>query len=292
MSLPILQLSHLYHYLKYLNSGLKRPNVKLDTGVLITSIDVDVGSKKLAIMNGGKNDAYVNDRLTEYQVATIEELAIPLFVDLFEKLNLPVTFAIRGQLLEVGKDVLIPLLQTSVKHEIGSHGYSHRSFTYLSRDAAEIELRMASSLMNRCGLSPKSFIFPRNKIAHLDMLSQYGYKCYRGKAGFHHDGMYIRKHDQIYDVHPSLCLGKGITPFFPMKMLDICISKKLPMHVWLHLWSFGSERSSIEKSIRKVLFPFFDYARRKVEKGELSFETMSSAVMRLEAIPGQDFKYS
>lgn len=64
------------------------------------------------------------------------------FVDFFNDLKIPVTFALRGQLLEVNTSIVDLLLESPIQHEIGSHGYYHRDFTKLSHSEAEYELRI------------------------------------------------------------------------------------------------------------------------------------------------------
>ena len=95
--------------------------------------------------------------------------------------------------------------------------------------------------------------------------------------------MYIRKHDQIYDIHPSLCLDQWSNEVFMRKILDICIRKRLSLHVWFHLWNFGQKQGVIQKSIDGIFLPFLKYARKKVDEGELSFETIVSSINGLTA---------
>ena len=55
--------------------------MQLEKSMLIISIDVDVGSRQLGIINGGKNDANVNNCFSEYRVGELEETAFPSFVE-------------------------------------------------------------------------------------------------------------------------------------------------------------------------------------------------------------------
>ena len=272
-------LSQLCHFLAY---SIKEPKMQLENGMLIVSIDVDVGSRELGVINRGKNDANVHNHFTEYRVGEIEELALPLFVEVFNDFEIPVTFAIRGQLTEVNGSVLELLVKSSVKHDIGAHGYYHKKFTDLSCNEAEREMNMISAGMKKYGVVPRSFVFPKNSVAHLDLLEKYGYKCYRSYGGFIDDCMYIEKQGQVYDIHPSLYLGQSIGSIFLKQILDIAISKKLPFHVWFHLWNLGEKREPIQRSISKVFFPLLKYAKKKERSGVLTFETMLSAAEKFE----------
>jgi hypothetical protein len=274
-----MQISQLWHYLRYSTLGLKRksPN-QFRKGMLITSIDLDVGSRKIGEINCGKNDLNVNDRISEYQIGVIEETAIPMFMRLFDQFQMPVTIAVRGQLFELGAPALAPLLESTVKHDIGVHGYSHKSFPDMTYEEAENELKSTASLMKSFRLVPKSFVYPRNKVAHLALLSKHGYECYRDRGDLRHDGMYIRKQGQIYDIHPSLYVNQWSSKTFMKKNLDVCINEKLPLHMWFHFWRFGQKAEEIEKSIQNIFLPFLQYAKRKVDAQELTFETMLSSI--------------
>lgn len=271
--------SGLYHFF---NFRLRKQKTELENGMLIISVDVDVGSRELGVINGGKNDANVNKHFTEYSIGKIEEGAIPLFVDLLSDFELPVTFAIRGQLTEINDSSLRVLLKSSVKHDIGAHGYYHKEFQNLSRLEAENELNLISVGMNKFGVTPKSFCFPRNSVAHLDLLAKYGYKCYRSNGNFMNDCMYIEKGSSLFDVHPTLYLGQPRSPIMLEKILDVSITKRAPFHLWFHLWNLGDTEETMQKTIEKVLFPLFMHAKKKEREGVLTFETMLSATQKIE----------
>jgi len=273
--------SQLYHFLAY---PLKKPKMQLEKGMFIISIDVDVGSRELGVINKGKNDENVSRHIGEYRVGKIDEVAFPLFLSTFDDFEIPVTFAIRGQLTEVNDSILGLLLKSTVEHDIGAHGYYHRKFTNLSRIEAKNELNMISEGMKKFGIVPRSFVFPRGGVAHLDLLERYGYKCYRGVGDFMNDCMYIERHNRLYNIHPSLYFSESISSIFPRKIIDVAVAKRLPFHIWFHLWNFGATRESISRSIKRLFFPLFDYAKKREKEGELTFETMLSAAEKVHKI--------
>ena len=275
------QISQLYHYLAYLARNSK---MQLKQGMLIISIDIDAGNKELGIMNGGKNDRNVNKTMSEYLVGEIEELAFPLFLELFNTQDIPVTFAVRGQIVESNTSMLELILDSSVKHDIGAHGYYHRNFTNLSNDEAIKELRLISTGMRNFGIMPKSFVFPVNGVAYLNLLEQYGYKCYRSQGNFEKDCMLIERRGQLYNIHPSMFIDNNFNPVFIKEFLDISIRRRLPFHIWFHLWDFGHTKIAIQKSLKQKFHPFLTYAKQKEELGILSIETMLSAATKIEKI--------
>jgi len=137
---------------------------------------------------------------------------------------------------------------------------------------------MISAGMKRFGIIPRSFVFPRNNVAHLDLLGKYGYKCYRD----YRLCTCIEKKGRLYDVHPSLFIGQSRSPKFLERFIDLCIAKKVPFHVWFHPWNFGKSKESIRRNINELLFPVLKYAQQKVKTGELTFETMLSAAEKVE----------
>jgi hypothetical protein len=140
---------------------------------------------------------------------------------------------------------------------------------------------MISQGMERFGITPRTFVFPANCIAHLDLLEKYGYSCYRGYGNFIADTMCIEKQGELYNIHPSLYVDKYTKPIFLRKILDISTAAKLPFHLWFHLWNFG-EGKDIQRSIEDIFLPLLDYAKKKEENGMLTFETMLSAAERVE----------
>jgi hypothetical protein len=272
-------ISQLGHFFTY---SIRTPKMSLEKGMLIISTDIDAGSSKLGVVNKGKRDKDVNTHFSEYQIGKIEELSVPLFVETFDDFGIPITFAVRGQLTEVDGQVLEILLASRVKHDIGSHGYYHRKFTQLANNEAEDELRMISAGMKEYGLIPRTFIFPVNCVAHLDLLEKYNYACYRGHGDFVKDCMYIERFGRLYNVHPSIYIDRHTNLPLLKKLLDISIEKRLPFHAWFHFWNFGEDKKSVSKSMKNLFVPFLHYAKEKQENGILTFETMLSATEKVE----------
>jgi peptidoglycan/xylan/chitin deacetylase (PgdA/CDA1 family) len=80
------------------------------------------------------------------------------------------------------KDIVERIILSKVKHEIGYHSFSHVIFSECSRQVAEAEIAKGLEIARKdYGLSLQSFIFPQNKIGHIDILRKYGFKAYRGE---------------------------------------------------------------------------------------------------------------
>jgi len=270
-------------FLHLIDFAVRRPTTMLfEKGALITSIDVDVGSKSIGEMNKGKNDINVHEYLTEERVGEIEENTIPLLIEFFDSLEIPVTFAIRGQLSETKSTMLKLLLESPIKHDIGAHGYSHRTFTSLSTLEAQSELELISFGMKKLNINPKSFVFPKNRVAHLCLLGRFGYVCYRGEGGLGKDEMWIRKQGRLYDIRPGFHLGATRYPLFINRIIDISTKSKAPFHLWFHPRDLYETRGrGTQAKINHVLLPIYEYAKSKEKAGELSFETMYSVTRKI-----------
>jgi hypothetical protein len=269
-------LSLLSHALHYVAFTCRKPVSIFDKGILVISIDVDVGCKEIGVKNRGKNDLNVHKYLTEEKVGEIEESVMPSIIKFFNEMEIPVTFALRGQLTETEGEIIKLLLKSPLKHDIGAHGYYHKAFTTLSWAEANKELEMTSNGMKKFGIKPKSFVFPKNKVAHLPLLEKWGYLCFRKNGSLLEDGMYVKKYGNLYDVHPGLYLGKCNNPTFMKKIVNISVRHKALFHLWFHLWNLGNSLEAINKRITKVLLPFLKYAKEKQKYERLCFETMCS----------------
>jgi hypothetical protein len=259
-----------------------KPATCLRESMVIISIDIDVGSKMLGYINGGKNDAAVNKHLSESVIGQIEETALPLFVGLFEDMGISATFAVRGQLLDRCNGSIDCLIDSSIPHDIGSHGYSHRQFSDLSFEEANDEIEKTTKAIKKLGITPHSFIFPRNAVAHLDVLERYGYKCFRSNGGLRREAMRIEKIGNVYNMVPSMLLNQDMNISIAKRLINIGIAKKGPLHFWFHLWNFGRNERSLKYNVEKKLEPFLQYLEEKRQQGLLSFETMDSAVRKIE----------
>ena len=271
-------------FLHCLSLSCKKSTTKLEHATLIFSIDVDVGSEKLGEKNGERNNQNVNDRLQESVVGRIEEQVFPLLLQAFNDSEVPVTFAIRGQLTEVDNVIFDLLFGSSTKHDIGAHGYYHREFTSLGIYEADKELEMISKQMKELAITPKSFIFPKNKVAHLPLLEKWGYLCFRGRGNLLRDTMSIKKIGKLYNIQPSLYIGDCSNIFFLKRIVNIAIELKTPLHLWFHPWNMGNTPEAARKYLINVLVPFLKYAKKKQKVGILEFETMRSMAEKLSML--------
>jgi hypothetical protein len=140
-----------------------------------------------------------------------ERFAIKRLLDLFHEYEIRATWCVVGQLfhqdhnnhypdfwrgkypefeqlydshhpLLYGPDVIEMLLKDG-RHEIGFHGYTHRPFSskFMGPEDAQWEVEQWLDAAKAWNIEPQSVIFPRNKVAYLNLFKTYNFICYRGE---------------------------------------------------------------------------------------------------------------
>lgn len=76
---------------------------------------------------------------------------------------------------------LIEEIQHFKFHEVSSHSYTHLPFhnEFVTRETVENELRTMDQFMQSKGVSLQSMIYPRNQVAHTNLLPQFDIRGYR-----------------------------------------------------------------------------------------------------------------
>jgi len=82
-----------------------------------------------------------------------------------------------------GTDILDMVHSAPVKHEIATHTFSHIVVDdpACTAEIFRSQLTACAELHQRHGLEFRSIVFPRNRIAHREILAQYGIVAYRGR---------------------------------------------------------------------------------------------------------------
>lgn len=256
--------------------------------------------------------------------------AIESLLNIFERYNIPATWAVVGHLfldhceredgiphkdmprfkkdwyscdpctniheapLYYGRDIIEKILSSLVKHEIGYHSFSHVPFSECSREVAEAEINEGVKLANEFDIIFKSFVFPQDKIGHLDVLKENGFKIYRGrifKRGNKNQRVAIRKINGAVDlitakpVEPRLVDGIWEIPssmlFFArypftstlLPRAKIAIYRAMRankvFHVWLH-----PQNLLYHPSLAKDLDNLLAFVFKKRKEGKIEVMTM------------------
>jgi len=162
-------------------------------------------------------------------------------LELFEKYNIPATWAVVGRLFLDHPKVIENILSSPVKHEVGYHSYSHILFSDCNREIAEIEIQKGIELAKDFGITFRSFVFPENKIGHIDILKKYNFKVYRG---------------------PNLA-GKNVGKILPIRAVNFALSKIVAPPVKF-MWKNGIWEIPSSMMFYDPFFPFTLVLRAKL----------------------------
>ncbi len=254
---------------------------------------------------------------------------IDILLNLFEKHNIPATWAIVGHLfldqckkedgiphkdlprfkhdwysadpctdiqkdpLYYGRDIIEKILSNRIGHEIGYHSFSHVDFSECSREVAEAEIKKSDKLAKEFEITLKSFVFPENKIGHIDVLKEHGFKIYRGKNLGRYDlsqSFLIRKFnggiekvvappaesewmDGIWMIPSSMffCdpqIKFSVLPRAKMGLYRAIRAKKV-FHVFLH-----PHNLLLYPSLKNDLDRFLEIVAKKRDEGRIKVMTM------------------
>lgn len=111
-------------------------------------------------------------------------------------------------------DLLERIRAAETDQEIGLHGYSHLPFDRVDRQTAREELEAAVGAAETVGVEPTSFVFPRNRIAHVDLLAEFDFDAYRGRDA------------RWYEGPPVPEIGRK-----PLRFVDEALSRRPPVVV-------------------------------------------------------------
>jgi hypothetical protein len=98
-----------------------------------------------------------------------------------------------------------------VSHEIATHSYSHIYFGEVGRSEAEVDLSRAATLHRDLGVPFDSIVFPRNQVAHLDVVAQSGVRVFRSVDA----GILKWATDHAPRIRPALNLVDKMVPTPP-----------------------------------------------------------------------------
>lgn len=127
-----------------------------------------------------------------------ERSIVRALVEMFDRHDVSATWAIVGRLLDRAPDrlpdlwfapeVIDTIRAAKVPQDIGSHSYAHVYFTDIPRDELRRDLAQARKVHDAHGLPFTSFVFPKNRVAHTDLLAEAGVQVFRSvDHGWHID---------------------------------------------------------------------------------------------------------
>jgi glycosyltransferase involved in cell wall biosynthesis/peptidoglycan/xylan/chitin deacetylase (PgdA/CDA1 family) len=272
--------------------------------------------------------------------------AVRKLLSLFEQYQIPATWATVGSLLlgqpaEQGRhawlsdvafsdipagdaataprwyaeDILEWLRDHPADQELACHTLTHRFVdpTPAGREAFRVDLQRFRQLFaERYLTQPVSFIYPKARMAHFDVLVDEGFRCIRGPedkwfeylpgtllpAGFRlldarlalrpkvrlpwqtTDGLWVLPSSQFYS--PLMSVGKRVSIDARVRKavrgLRQAARQKRLFHLWTHPFNLGTRSDQLLGGIERIL----QEACRLREAGRLEILTMRDLTMRLD----------
>ena len=212
-----------------------------------------------------------------------------------------------------GRDLVEMIRSASPQHEIACHTFSHLPFDHpaVDEDVARSQLAKCLEVADEAGIELRSFVFPRNRIAHLGVLRQQGFRAYRGCERAWYTGLprplaraaYVAHRalglappvyeelevvDGVVNVAASMFLlpADGPRSLIPgrvrerqaLKGLALAAKREAVFHLWFHPWNVGGSPQMLrwlEKILARVTELRAQGRMRAVTMGTLGSEGLA-----------------
>jgi len=212
-----------------------------------------------------------------------------------------------------GRSLVHKILSCRVPQEIGCHTFSHVILgeSGCSHESAESEILACIELAREMGVVMRSFVFPRNKPGHLDLLSRHGFTCYRGPEPSWFERKWVpetckrilhlatvitascprivwpqRNGDDVWKIPASMLYFPmhGLRRYIPVsrrirraiKGLESAVKQKGIFHLWFHPTNLADNLDTMFTGLRAIL----EHAAVLRANGELQIVPMGSLAPR------------
>jgi hypothetical protein len=180
-------------------------------------------------------------------------------------------------------DLVQSILESSVKHEVGTHSFSHANFTPACADPVLIrrEVEESGRVMERFGISPRSLVYPYNNRVHafLGLLSELSIIAVRQRDQHVRLSYPERTPCGVYKLYESLMLRRA-RHYDYLDKVKIFLSTAAKRHAVFHLWFHPSEPLEIfARELRRIL----EYIDNQRQAGLVWIATMAEIAAYCEA---------
>jgi len=207
-----------------------------------------------------------------------------------------------------GKSLIEKIQNNPVRQEIGSHSFSHIIFgdKGCSSESARSDIAECVKAAEKFGIKLNSFVFPRDRVGHLDILKEFGFTTYRGAIPKWYeqgeDRSVVKRLAHLWDVltaaPPPTVLPEyekngllnipgsmiffpvqGLRRYIPMSLrvkragkgLDEAAREKRIFHLWFHPTNMAFESDQMFAGLRAII----RHAVKLREAGVLEILSMS-----------------
>lgn len=202
-----------------------------------------------------------------------------------------------------GPDLVERIASCPTPQEIASHSFAHviAGDPGCSREAFAADVQEAVDVARARGFELRSFVYPRNSIAHLDVLEDAGFTSFRGPtpspdpAGARalrrlravaekirptarfsperHDGLVNIPHTYLFDPgsRNARLLGTAGWSRLVERRLHHAVRSKSLFHLWFHSHNLAVDLDRSNRAMERL----FRSARRAIDAGRLTNPTMA-----------------
>lgn len=179
-------------------------------------------------------------------------------------------------------DLIKMIINSKVKHEVGTHTFTHIDFSdkKCPPQVAEDEIKASIEAMKPFGIVPKSIVFPGGTYGNIHILKKYGIKIYR--KSMETDMAYPFRDEYGLLVTPSSAafnrIHKNWSPDYYIFRFKKYIDKAIKTGTIAHLWFHPSlDQWTLEKVMPKVM----EYAASRRDEGLLWIGTMNQIAVHI-----------
>lgn len=220
-----------------------------------------------------------------------------------------------------GRQILNRIRSCGTAQEIGCHTFTHVPFTTVSRERAESELAACVAAAHERGLQMRSFVYPRNRVAHQDLLPKYGFGVYRSPEPVWHQTAARRNWihrignitDALFMTPPPVVVPKqerdgllavpgsmlwtpshGARRFVPVELrvrrafkgLERAASERKIFHLWFHATDMVVRQDAMFGGLERVL----KQAARMRDKDRIEIMPLGAILDRSAPPPSAEFR--
>lgn len=199
---------------------------------------------------------------------------------LSEAHGIPLTWAICGKTAEEDQSAYESILASSVRQEIGVHTYSHIYADETNEEEYERDIERCIQVLG-VSTRPTSFVFPKNREGHFELLRRLGFKSYRGARRVIGGPV---ENSGLWNIRPVYYVDQKSLQAAELikKFVDVCVARSAVFHLWTHPWSLSID-GNVDRMTSKVMEPVFFHLEETRKSGLLSVTTMGGLSEFLEA---------
>lgn len=219
--------------------------------LLSLDLELGVGPRKRLTPASRERDTVMRliDLFEKYEVCATWAIVGHLFLSDCDKHDLPFNDCSdpKWQRVLYAPDLVEKILDSSMKHEVASHGFAHIDYSASSEASIKADIMMALQAMQEFNIKPRSFIFPWNSFdfRSLKIVKSFGFNFTRASMGF------------MDDTAPLECVPflTVITEQVPLKYIFNLFNALRNSEIIFHLWTHPADwrrLNAIEQILRKV----------------------------------------